>query len=71
MEIRKQILPKMARIENHIEDIKLSTLKKFTQALGKNPQWRPELQSNEGSASFTLRARSPTLHLSLGNVLET
>jgi hypothetical protein len=35
MEIRKQILPKMARIENHIEDIKLSTLKKFTQALGK------------------------------------
>jgi hypothetical protein len=35
MEIRKQVLPKMARIENHIEDIKLSTLEKFAQALGK------------------------------------
>ena len=34
-----------------------------------NFQWRPELQSNAGSASFTLRALSPALHLPLGNVL--
>jgi len=34
-----------------------------------NLQWLPELQSSAGSASFTLRARSPALHLSLGNVL--
>lgn len=35
MKIRKKVLLKMARIENHAEDIKLSTLEKFTQALGK------------------------------------
>jgi hypothetical protein len=33
-----------------------------------NLQWRPELQSSAGSASYTLRAHSPALHLSLGNV---
>jgi hypothetical protein len=57
------------RMALYTKELHLFVFEKWAIGREQNLQWRPELQSSAGSASFTLRARSPALHLSLGNVL--
>jgi hypothetical protein len=57
-----------SRMALYTKELHFLTLKKRAMGRRQNFQRRPKLQSSEGSASFTLRARSPALHLSLRNV---
>ena len=57
------------RMVLYTKELHFFTFKKWAMGREQNFQWRPELQSSAGSARFSLRAHSPALHLSLGNVL--
>ncbi len=64
----KHITTGSLRMALYTKELHLFTFEEWAKGGSQNLQWCPELQSSAASASYLLRARSPALHLSLGNV---